>query len=61
VAGYKEALIANGQKVYDDYIQHCFYGGMIFEEIEDAVNKLFTQRNKPDAIFAPAINLQQAV
>jgi len=57
VAGYKEALIANGQKVNDNYIQHCFYGGMIFEEIEDAVNKLFTQRNKPDAIFATSDKL----
>jgi len=57
VAGYKEALIANGQKVNENYIQHCFYGGMLFEEIEDAVNKLFTQRNKPDAIFATSDKL----
>ena len=52
VAGYKEALIANGHEVNENYVQHCFYGGMIFEEIEDAVNKLLTLRNKPDAIFA---------
>jgi LacI family transcriptional regulator len=57
VAGYKEALVANGQKVNEEYIKHCFYGGMIFEEIEDAVNKLFTQRNKPDAIFATSDKL----
>ena len=57
VAGYKEALIANGQKINENYIQHCFYGGMIFEEIEDAVNKLFTQRHKPDAIFTTSDKL----
>lgn len=57
VAGYKEALIANGQKVNEDLIQPCFYGGMMFEEIEDAINKLFTKRNKPDAIFATSDKL----
>jgi LacI family transcriptional regulator len=57
VAGYKEALIANGYEVNEHYVQHCFYGGMIFEEIEDAINKLFTQRNKPDAIFATSDKL----
>lgn len=57
VAGYKEALIANGHEVNEHYVQHCFYGGMIFEEIEDAINKLFTQRNKPDAIFATSDKL----
>ncbi|HET6723084.1 MAG TPA: LacI family DNA-binding transcriptional regulator, partial [Chitinophagaceae bacterium] len=57
VAGYKEALIANGHEVNENYVQHCFYGGMIFEEIEDAINKLFTQRNKPDAIFATSDKL----
>jgi LacI family transcriptional regulator len=57
VAGYKEALIRNGIKVDENYIQHCFYGGMISEEIEDAVNKLFTLKNKPDAIFATSDKL----
>lgn len=57
VAGYKEALIRNGIKVDENYIQHCFYGGMIFEEVENAVNKLFTQKNKPDAIFASSDKL----
>jgi len=57
VAGYKEALIRNGIKVDENYIQHCFYGGMISEEIEVAVNKLFIQKNKPDAIFATSDKL----
>ena len=57
VAGYKEALIRNGIKVDENFIQHCFYGGMMSEEIEDAVNKLLTQKNKPDAIFATSDKL----
>lgn len=56
-AGYKEALIRNGLEVKDNLIQPCFYGGMIFEEIEDAINKLFSQRVKPDAIFATSDKL----
>jgi LacI family transcriptional regulator len=50
-------LLANGLLVNENFIQHCFYGGMIFEEIEDAVNKLFTQSTRPDAIFATSDKL----
>lgn len=57
LGGYKEALLANGIKINENYIQHCFYGGMIFSEIEDAVNKLFMQKQKPDAIFATSDKL----
>ena len=51
LAGYKEALQMNGIKVQDSLIQHCCYGGMVSKEIEEAVNKLFTLNQKPDAIF----------
>lgn len=57
LGGYKEALLANGMKVNQHYIQHCFYGGMIYSEIEDAVNKLMTQKQKPDAIFTTSDKL----
>lgn len=57
LAGYKEALAANGLIINEDYIQHCFYGGMLFEEIEDAVNKLITQDQKPEAIFTTSDKL----
>jgi LacI family transcriptional regulator len=57
VAGYKESLLANGIKLNENLIQHCFYGGMIFEEIEDAVNKLFSRQHKPDAIFTTSDKL----
>jgi LacI family transcriptional regulator len=57
LAGYKEALLANGIKVNEDYIQHCFYGGMIFSEIEEAIGKLSLQKDKPDAVFATSDKL----
>lgn len=57
LAGYREALIANDIKPYSAYIKHCFYGGMIFSEVEEAVNKLLTLKTKPDAIFATSDKL----
>jgi len=50
LAGYREALARHGMEPGPDYIQHCFYGGMQFSEIEEAVNKLMTLKEKPDAI-----------
>ncbi len=57
LAGYKEAMRVNGLPVNENFIQHCFYGGMIFEEVEDAVNKILTQPQRPDAIFATSDKL----
>jgi len=57
LAGYREALKQNHIEIRDEYIHHCFYGGMIFSEIEDAVNKLLTCDEKPDAIFATSDKL----
>lgn len=57
LAGYKEALNDNGIKFNKAYVKHCFYGGMVFSEIEDAVNKLFTLKQKPDAIFTTSDKL----
>lgn len=57
LAGYKEALQAHGIKYNSSYVKHCFYGGMVFSEIEDAVNKLYTLKQKPDAILATSDKL----
>jgi len=57
LAGYKEAMQANGLKINSSYIQHCFYGGMIFSEIEEAMNKLLMLKQKPDAIFTTSDKL----
>ena len=55
--GYKEALLANGLAIDNSYIHHCFYGGMIFAEIEEAVNSLLALEQKPDAIFTTSDKL----
>jgi LacI family transcriptional regulator len=52
LAGYKEALNSNGMKVKPEYIKHCFYGGMIFSEVEEAINQLMTLTDPPDAVIA---------
>jgi LacI family transcriptional regulator len=57
LAGYKEALAFHGVKYNPSLVKHCFYGGMIFSEIEEAVNKLFTLKQKPDAILTTSDKL----
>lgn len=57
LAGYREALAAHGHKYNKAYVKHCFYGGMVFSEIEDAVNKLLTLKQKPDAILTTSDKL----
>jgi LacI family transcriptional regulator len=57
VAGYKEALLKNGLVVYDKYVKHCFYGGMVFSEIEEAVNELLKLKEIPDAIICTSDKL----
>jgi LacI family transcriptional regulator len=50
LAGYREALNSNGIKIKNDYIKHCFYGGMVFSEVEEAINQLLTLKDPPEAI-----------
>jgi LacI family transcriptional regulator len=57
LAGYKEALAQYGIKYNPALVKHCFYGGMVFSEIEEAVNKLFTLKQKPDAIITTSDKL----
>ena len=57
LAGYKEALAFHGIKYNPSLVKHCFYGGMVFSEIEEAVNKLFTLKQKPDAILTTSDKL----
>jgi LacI family transcriptional regulator len=51
LAGYYEALQAHHLKSSPGLVQHCFYGGMDYAEVEDSVNKLFSMKQKPDAIM----------
>ena len=50
--GYKTALLDNKIKIDDRLIQFCAHGGLIFKEVETAMNKLMKNRKRPDAILA---------
>lgn len=49
--GYKEALEKHHIPFNESLIKHCNHGGMIAEEVEDALSELFKGKSKPDAIF----------
>jgi len=51
LAGYEEALKENGIATNPAYIKHCPHGGMIYEEMENAIKELLALEEKPDAIF----------
>ncbi len=54
VEGYKKAITDNGLKVNESYIEYCAHGGLVDEEVETALNNLFSEDNKPDAIVSTA-------
>lgn len=49
--GYKDALDKHNIPFNESLIKHCNQGGMIVEEIENAITSLFEEKTKPDAIF----------
>lgn len=57
LAGYKAALVDHGMEVDDSLIKFCGHGGMILDEVQDAVNELLNGDHMPDAIFASADKL----
>ncbi|MEO5685304.1 MAG: LacI family DNA-binding transcriptional regulator [Chitinophagaceae bacterium] len=56
-AGYRQALADAKMEFNDIYLKHCPHGGMIYEEVDIAMNELMNQKHKPDAIFASADKL----
>lgn len=57
LAGYRQALEDNGLPYIPAHMQHCLHGGMIYNEVENALNKLLGTANRPDAIIASADKL----
>ena len=49
--GYKEALRKNNIEFDEKLVQYCYNGGMIYDEVEDALKKIFKLKQKPDALF----------
>ncbi|MFL5808129.1 MAG: LacI family DNA-binding transcriptional regulator [Flavisolibacter sp.] len=50
--GYKAALDKHGIEFDENLVRYCNHGGMIHEEVEDAIISLFKNKPRPDAIFA---------
>ena len=49
--GYKAALEKHNITFNEGLVKYCNHGGMIADEVEDALNSLMKGRQKPDAIF----------
>ena len=50
--GYKDALEKHNIPFNEAMVKYCTHGGMIADEVENALNTLFKSKTKPDAIFA---------
>ncbi len=57
VAGYRKALEDAHIPFNETYLKHCLHGGMIYDEVDQSMNELMNQKQKPDAIFASADKL----
>lgn len=57
LTGYRQALEAHGRTFDDTYVQHCLHGGMVYSEVEEALDLLLKQKEKPDAIIGCADKL----
>ncbi len=55
--GYKKVLSEHNIEVDESLIKYCSHGGMINDEVEKALNELFSLKNKPDAVFASSDKL----
>lgn len=49
--GYKDALQKHGIEFRPEYIKHCDHGGMIQDEVEQAVTELMKLDERPEALF----------
>ena len=47
---YQEALKKNNLPFDEKLVHYTLHGGMIYEEIEEEIKKMFSGRQKPDAI-----------
>jgi LacI family transcriptional regulator len=57
LAGYRAALADNEMDADEKLIKYCQHGGMIVEEVEEAVDQLLQLSPRPDAILASADKL----
>jgi len=55
--GYEKALQESGIPTDARYIKYCMHGGMLFEEIEKAMDELLALPDPPDALLCAADRL----
>lgn len=55
--GYKDALAKHKIPFDESLVKFCPHGGMISQEVEDALTTMFKGKVKPDAIFAASDRL----
>lgn len=55
--GYEKALQEAGMPVEQAYIKYCMHGGMLFEEIEKAMDELLALPDPPDALLCASDRL----
>jgi LacI family transcriptional regulator len=61
IAGFKAALAEHGVEEKEGYIEYCEHGGLILEEVEQAVHRLLDRKKRPDAILALSDKLTTGV
>jgi len=49
--GFKKALADHNISFNEDYLKYCAHGGLVYEEVEKAIDELLKLKVKPDAIF----------
>ena len=57
LSGYEKVLKENNLGIDNNLIKYCSHGGMINDEVEKALDEIFSLKNKPDAIFASSDKL----
>lgn len=57
LSGYRQALEEKNIKINEEFIKYCAHGGMIKNEIFQAVKELLTLKVKPDAILTASDRL----
>ena len=55
--GYQAALEKYHLPFNPEYVEYCHHGGMIYQEVEEAVVRFLTMNDKPDAIFVASDRL----
>ena len=49
--GYQDALEKHKIAFNENLVQYCMHGGMVLDEVQQAMDGLFRLKTKPDAIF----------